>query len=115
LQEVTVRKQITHVSPMQTAKVVASFHFVMSWVLVLVLLLRHAIWLYSPYNPMATYDVHRMRYGFHGPFLILLPFVYAICSFILVLFAASVYNLIAARLGGVEYTATDMPGTANSG
>jgi hypothetical protein len=105
-----VRKQITHVSPLQTAKVVASFHFAMSWVLVLVLALRHVVWLYSPYSTMATYDVHRMRYGFHGPFLILLPFVYGICSFLIVLFAAWVYNFIAARLGGVEYTAKDMPG-----
>ena len=108
-----MRKQITHVSPMQTAKVVASFHFVMSWVLVLFLLLRHALWLYSPYSAVAMYDVHGMRYGFHGPLLILLPFAYAIFSFCLVLLAASVYNFVAARLGGVEYTAKDM-GAAGS-
>ena len=110
-----MRIQVTHVSPVQTAKVVATFHFVMSWVLVLFLALRHLLWRFSPDSANSMYDMHGMRYGFHGVFLIVLPFIYAICSFLIVLLATAVYNFIAARLGGVEYTFKDTGGTGVGG
>jgi hypothetical protein len=108
---VRVRKQITRIAPLQTAKVIAILHFIVGVALAVVLMLRRAVW---------GFGGMRMRMGYgggggggggfhHGRFLIALPFIWAIASFIIVLFSAWVYNYLAGRTGGVEFTVDDAP------
>jgi len=86
-----MKKQITNVSPVQTAKVFAVLYFLMSLPLI---------------------GMMAIMFSFsHAPapglgFLIFMPFLYLIFGFIFTAIGAWVYNLAAGWVGGIEYTST---------
>lgn len=88
-----VKSQISHVSVVQTAKIFAAFSFVAS-IPFLVLSAVEVIALPGPRPP------------FFGSFVVLLPVLYAASSFVAVAIAAWVYNVLAKRIGGIEFTST---------
>jgi hypothetical protein len=93
-----MRKQITWISPMQAAKVVAVVHFCLGLAFLLVFLAA------SLSGPMGG-----GRRAFPLGFLVVMPFLYAFFAFLLALFATSLYNWTAPHVGGIEYTAVDVP------
>ncbi len=91
-----MRRQISHVAPLQMARVFALLYFVISLpfcaiALVSMMLVPQA----SVVSPMV---------------LIGMPFLYAAFGFIFTFLAAWVYNVVAKYTGGVEYTSIELPG-----
>ena len=125
-----MRKQIAYIAPLQTAKVLAVLHFIVSLVVAVLLMLHRAIWAASGYSYGMGGGMGRMGGGMggrmggmggmgyggghHGRFLILMPFITTIIGFFAVLFAAWVYNRVAGWIGGVEYSVADLPSTPSS-
>jgi hypothetical protein len=87
-----MKKQVVNVSAMQAAKVSAVLYFVCS----LPLLLLVAV-------PMLS-----GQQAFPMVFLILMPVLYAVIGFIATLIVAWIYNLVAARIGGFEFTTVEV-------
>ena len=86
------KKQVVNVSAMQPANVSAVLYFVCS----LPLLLLVAMPVLSGQPAFATI------------FLILMPVLYAVIGFIATLIVAWIYNLVAARMGGFEFTTVEV-------
>lgn len=84
-----MKKQIIHVSPVQTAKVFALLYFFASLPFIALMAISVS---FAP-GP-------KMPVGF----FILFPFLYLIFGFIFTVFGAWVYNLVASWVGGIEYT-----------
>lgn len=88
-----MKKQIVQVSVVQSAKVVAAVYFVTAIpIVVLAALFMSAV----------------MPAGVSIAMLIMMPVAYAIGAFIGVALGALVYNLVAARLGGFEFTTAEV-------
>ena len=88
-----MKKQIINVSVLQTAKVAAAMYFVISLPLVVIMML----------TTMAT--------GGAGPgilFMILAPVFYVIFGFIFTAVSAWIYNIVAGRVGGIEFTTVEV-------
>lgn len=85
--------RIKHVSVAQCAKMIAGIYFVISLPIVACVLL----------TAMAA---GKASIGTGG--LIILPFVYAFASYLGGLLTAWVYNLVAGRIGGFEYTTAEI-------
>ena len=85
--------RIKHVDVAQCAKMIAGIYFVTSLPVVALLLLLAIM-------------TGKVNIGVGG--LILLPFVYALVSYIGGLLGAWIYNLVAGRVGGFEYTAAEI-------
>lgn len=90
-----MKKQIRRISLMQTAKVIAALSFLVS----LPFLLLMAVQMVA---------MPSRRPPFFGGFMLILPFFYAFFGFLVTLFGAWVYNLLAKRIGGVEFTVDDV-------
>lgn len=90
-----MQKQIIHVSPFQTAKVVACLYFVIT---IPFIVLFGLVSMFAPGG---------QRIGF--VFMIFAPFIYAIVGFIFSIIGAWVYNIVAKLVGGIEYTSTEKP------
>ncbi len=91
-----MRKQITHIAPLQMAKVFALLCFVISLPFcVLGFVSLQFLPQASIVTPMA---------------LIGIPFLYAIFGFFFTFLAAYLYNFVAKYTGGIEYTSIDLPG-----
>lgn len=90
-----MKKQITHISPFQTAKVFAVLYFLMS-----IPLLGFMAIMFS-FSP-APHPGLGM--------LIIFPFAYLIFGFIFTAIGALVYNIAAKWVGGIEYTSTSIEG-----
>jgi len=88
-----MRKQIIRVSPVQTAKVMAALYFVMSIPFILLMAVMP--------SPPGTLSVWHM---------IIIPLAYLLFGFIFTLIGAWIYNLVAARVGGFEYTTVEVTG-----
>ena len=88
-----MKKQITSFSPLQTGKVFAALYFVFSVPFVLMMALM------IPFSKGTN--------PFSGLFLFALPVIYALFGFIFVALGAVVYNFVARRVGGIEYTTDD--------
>lgn len=86
-----MKKQLLHVSIFQSAKVMAVLYFVFSIPLVLIM-------------AIPTMLLHQQGVGPSLFMLILMPILYLIFGFLFSAFGAWVYNLVAARIGGVEFT-----------
>lgn len=88
-----MKKQITEVSGHQTSKVFAAMYFVMTLPFILIGLVGLAF----------------KGHGVHFPSMLffLLPFIYCILGYIFTRFACFLYNFIAKRIGGVEFTVTE--------
>lgn len=84
-----MKKQILHISKLQTAKVIAVLYFVTSLpFFVLMLMLGH--------GSMSLF------------LLISMPVLYALFGFLGTLLAAWIYNAVAARIGGIEFTSAEV-------
>ncbi|KXS32373.1 MAG: hypothetical protein ACYCY7_11270 [Gallionella sp.] len=82
-----MRKQITNISPLQSAKVLAVLYFAISLPLLLLMLAMP-----GPKPPYVSGS------------MLALPFFYALFGFLFTLFGAWVYNFVAKHLGGIEFT-----------
>lgn len=87
-----MKKQIVKISAMQSAKVVAVIYLVTALPVCMVLML------------VAMTGVA----GFSMGMVIAVPIGYAIGGYIGTVIAAWVYNLVAARVGGVEFTTSEV-------
>lgn len=88
-----MKKQIVNVSIAQTAKVAAALYFVISLPLVAIMMLTTLV---------------TGQGGIGIVFMILLPVLYVIFGFIFTAIAAWLYNLVAARIGGIEFTTAEV-------
>lgn len=90
--ESMMKKQVVSFAPLQAGKVMAAVYFVCS-LPILVLMLVPAL---SGSQQMPMF------------FIILMPFLYAFFGFLFSLLGAWIYNIIAARIGGLEYTTVEV-------
>ena len=88
-----MKKQIVNVSLLQNAKVMAALYFVLSIPFALIMML-----------PVMTQGGN----GGSILMLVLLPLLYTLLGFVFTLIGAWVYNLIAARVGGFEFTTSEV-------
>lgn len=85
-----MKKQITNISPVQTAKVMAILYFAISLPLVLLMGLM-SLFAPGPRPPMIGV-------------LAVMPFLYLFFGFIFTVVGAWVYNIVAKWVGGIEFT-----------
>lgn len=88
-----MKKQLVHVSKVQAAKVAAVIYLVISVPLVLIMIL-----------PMLFTD----QPGMPIYIMLLMPLFYALFGFIFTFLAAWVYNMVASKIGGFEYTTIEV-------
>jgi len=91
-----MKKQITRISPVQTSKVVAFLYASFAVITVPVGIVFLLI---------GGRDGHNRALGLT---LILVPFFYAAAGFVLGLIGTAIYNFIAKRFGGFEFTVTEV-------
>lgn len=91
-----MKKQITHISPLQTAKVFAALSLFGSLPFLLLMIV--------PMMTMASAE----RPPFPMGFMLLAPLFYAVVTFIVTLVGAWIYNLVAKYLGGIEFTSIEV-------
>ena len=89
-----MKKQIIRLSPFQNAKVMGVLYFVLSIPFVLLML---AI-------PMPA------EAGWSKIAFIIMPIAYLVIGFLFTLVGTWFYNLVAARVGGFEFTTVEVPG-----
>jgi len=87
-----MKKQIVNVSILQSAKVMAVIYLVLSVLMVLLMAIP----------AMASGQ------GFSLGMLILMPVLYTVFGFIFTALGAWVYNLVASKIGGFEFTTTEV-------
>ena len=87
-----MKKQVVNVSVLQSAKVMAVLYFVVSFPMALILAFS------SP--------VTSQGYGLLA--MIALPVLYTLFGFIFSIVGAWIYNLVAARVGGFEFTTVEI-------
>lgn len=90
-----MKKQIVQVSGMQCAKVAAALYLVISIPFCLLMLI-----------PVMMAPVPAP--GFSVAMLILMPVFYTVFGFVFTLVCAWVYNLLAKRIGGFEFTTVEI-------
>lgn len=88
-----MKKQLTHISIHQSSKVIAALYFVIT-------------------VPLAVIALIAALFG--GGFgmaiaALFAPFLYALVGYVIFVILAWVYNFVAARIGGIEVTVTDLP------
>ena len=88
-----MQRQITRISPFQTAKVVAVLYFVITIPFIIL------------FGIVSTFAPGGQRFGI--VFAIAAPFIYAIVGFIFCIVGAWIYNAVAKLVGGIEYTSTE--------
>ena len=87
-----MRKQILRVSVMQTAKVMAAIYVVTS----------------IPFVAIMALGLSTQLPGVGAGMLVMFPILYGIGGFIGSIIAAFIYNLVAARIGGIEFTTAEV-------
>jgi len=92
-----MKKQILNISPLQTAKIMAILWFVLSLPILLFMGLS-----------MFAIPGEKGGAAIFGGMMLFIPIFYAIFGFISTLIGAWVYNLLAKRFGGIEYTTQDI-------
>ncbi|MEQ1536028.1 MAG: hypothetical protein ABL923_09135 [Burkholderiaceae bacterium] len=90
-----MKKQILNIAPLQTAKIMAALWFVISLPFLLIM-------------GLAMFTMPGEARAAFGGMMIFMPVFYAISGFIFTLIGAWVYNLLAKRMGGIEYTTQDV-------
>ena len=91
-----MKKQITSISLVQTAKVAAVLYFLIGLFAAVFLLLAA---LFAPGNRVGSLAM-----------ALFTPLLYAFFGFVFVFVAGWIYNLVARRIGGVEFTVTAVRG-----
>lgn len=89
-----MKKQITNISPLQTAKVFAFLYFIITIPFVVLMAISFSMSPASNNFPIAMVFV--------------MPFAYALFGFIFTIFGAWIYNLVAKRVGGIEFTTSEI-------
>lgn len=89
-----LKKQITHVSVVQTAKVFA----------VLSLITSIPFWLLMA--------MPGQKPPFFSGMFIFMPVIYGLCTFVFVAVAAWIYNIVVKYTGGIEFTSVEVGGDA---
>ncbi len=85
-----MKKQVVRVSVLQTSKVFAVLYLALSLPLILLSFL---------FSPLGSYSPTMM---------VAIPFLYALFGFLFTMFGAWIYNLVASKVGGIEYTTVDI-------
>ena len=88
-----MKKQVVHVSVLQSSKVMAVLYLVLSLPMVLI---------------MAIPTMMAGGEGISLAMLIFAPIIYTVVGFIFTAIGAWIYNLVAARIGGFEFTTTEV-------
>ena len=88
-----MRRQITHVSVGQTSKVIASLYFVVAVVIAVIAFIAVSVTGANNFSPML---------------ILLFPIIYGIVIWLVFALMLSVYNMVAARIGGVEFESVDV-------
>ncbi len=88
-----MKKQLVHVSALQTAKVFAVVYLIVSVPLVVL---------------MALPQMFGAATGMPWFLLLAMPILYAVCGYVFSLLGAWIYNLVAAQIGGIEFTTREM-------
>ena len=90
-----MKKQIVHISQLQTAKVMAILYLVIS----------------LPFAVLtAVLELSQGRGGAGWVMLVAMPILYALFGFLFTLLGAWVYNKVAPRVGGIEFTTVEVAG-----
>ena len=90
-----MKKQIVHVSVVQTAKVAACLYFVMSIPFVLLGMIPVML---------AGGGTRGMSVGM----LIAMPVIYLVFGFLFTMLGAWIYNMVAKAVGGIEFTTVEV-------
>jgi hypothetical protein len=88
-----MKKQIIRVSILQNSKVMAVLYMFLA--LPLALLVAVPLWIKGGVSVVPWL------------FMLAMPLLYALCGFVFTAIAAWVYNLVAARMGGLEFTSAE--------
>ena len=88
-----MKKQISSISPFQTAKVMALLYFAVSLPMIVLMSLFYTL-MPGPKAPLGV--------------MFVLPFLYLVFGFIFTAVGAWIYNLIAKWVGGVEFTVAEI-------
>ncbi|MBI3713901.1 MAG: hypothetical protein HY253_13210 [Burkholderiales bacterium] len=88
-----MKHQITHISPIHIAKIFAILYFAISLPF---LIFMEVSMLFSP-----LHEAPRR-------FLIAMPIVYGLCGFVVTFVGAILYNFIASKIGGIEFTTREV-------
>jgi hypothetical protein len=94
-----MKKQILNIAPLQTAKIMAALWFVISLPF---LLLMGLMMFTMPGEARAAF----------GGMMLFMPVFYAISGFLFTLIGAWIYNMLAKRMGGIEYTSIEVANTS---
>jgi len=90
-----MKSRITHVAPVQAAKMFAAFSFLASLPFLLLAMV-----------PMLAVPAEAQPYM--TPYLLLVPLFYALAAFVFAVLGAWLYNLVAKFLGGLEVTLVEV-------
>ena len=89
-----MKKRVKHIAVAQCGKMLAAVYFVISLRIVAIMMLF----------ALAGTDAPSVGVGM----LILFPIIYAVGAYVAGVLSAWIYNIVAGRLGGIEYTTTEM-------
>ena len=92
-----MRRQITHVSVGQTSKVIASLYFVVAVVIAVIAFIAVSVTGANNFSPLL---------------ILLFPIIYGVVIWLVFALMLSVYNMVAARIGGVEFESVDVSSTS---
>ncbi len=92
-----MKHQIIHISAFQTSKIFALIYFFISIPFIAVFLITT----YFSFGQKMVFPIE----------VIAMPFVYMVFGFIFTFMGICIYNLIARKVGGIEYTITDKTNT----
>jgi hypothetical protein len=90
-----MKSRITHVAPVQAAKMFAAFSFLATLPFLLLMVI-----------PMVAMPAQARPYM--TPYLLLVPFFYALGAFLFGALGAWLYNIVAKFVGGLEVTSVDV-------
>ena len=92
-----MKKQVTRISLLQSAKVAAALYFVMSLPFIAIMAVVAS---FAPRGAM----------GMGMATLIIIPVMYALFGFLFSLLGGWIYNVVAGQIGGFEFTTTEVAG-----
>ncbi|MES2316670.1 MAG: hypothetical protein V4631_04180 [Pseudomonadota bacterium] len=88
-----MKKQITSVSMLQSAKVMAALYFVLSLPFLVI---------------MGLGTMFSASPGLGIAMMLIFPILYAVFGFLFTLLGAWIYNMVASKMGGFEFTTTEV-------
>lgn len=88
-----MKTQLTRISIHQTSKVVAILYTIITFIIALV---------------MAMVAIYQENYGTAVAIIIIAPIFYGIVGYLISAFIYLIYNWIAKRFGGIEFTLTQL-------